>query len=290
MPDLSLPESLSQNGSPNGLTVGILLAIGLLLLAHPLYLYPHLGQTPFAVYVTDSQTEPPADETVIAYSTLPPEAQQAIDAARRGESHRLWTGEDNQAIDTLERYQYVRDGETYYQYQIGHIDRVTYAMPVRGLLTTIGAILVVVGVLFHRTRQWRPLTPARSLWFPVGTAIALAGTQVYDVMHLGVGNALPLPNNITALLPLLVLFFTVGSLARYRGKTVLFWAVGLGAVLLTVYSVYIHLLSALPLGDTSPFVATARFVLFLGLVFSVAAAPWYWLGYELTAANTSGTY
>lgn len=163
-------------------------------------------------------------------------------------------------------------------------------MPVRGLLTTIGAILVVLGLMIHRTRRWRPVTPFGSLWFPVGSAIALAGTQFYDVMYLGVGNALPLPVNITALLPILVLFFTVGSLTRQRGRTVLFWAVGLGGVLLIIYSVYIHFVTLPPLGDTSPLVAPARFVLFFSLVFSIAAAPWYWLGYELTSADTLGTH
>lgn len=281
------PDQLTENGAPNGVAIALVLVVGLVLLAHPLYLYPHLGQTPYSVYVSGTQTVSPPDEEVIAYSALPPDAQRAFDAARQEEVHRLWTGENDEAINTLGQFEYIHVDGTYYQYQIGHIDRLTHAMPVRGLLTTLGAILVVLGLLIYRNQQWRPLTPLRSLWFPVGTTIAISGTQLYDVVLLGVSEALPLPNNITALLPLLVLFFTVGSLSRIQGKKVLLWAVGLGAALLVLYSVYIHFVLSPPLGDTSPAVATARFALFFGLVFAVAAAPWFGLGYKLTIADAS---
>lgn len=282
---------LSPDDSPNASVVGILVLLGLLLLAHPLYLYPHYNQTPYGMQgVTKVTGETPPESAVIAYAALPPEAQQAFDATRRGEFHTLYDIEHAKAVETLQQYEYIRFDGAVYRYSFTHIDKgASFAGLVRGLLTSLGTFLVILGGLVHYAGTWEPLTPLRSLWFPVGAVLGLVGTQLYDVWYVGITGALPLPNSLSALIPVAVLFLTVGSLVRRSGRAVLYAVAGVSAVGVAVYAGYIHFVTPPPLGNTSPIVAAIRFALFLGLIFTVGTAPWYGLGYLLTKPDHRST-
>lgn len=60
-----------------------------------------------------------------------------------------------------------------------------WALVYRSILAAIGANLVVYGCLVGVTGRYRPLTPSRALWFPVGVVAVLAGLFGLDVWQLG---------------------------------------------------------------------------------------------------------
>lgn len=163
---------------------GVLLAlVGLALLAHPLYLFPHHGQSSVFVHQFEERgTERPGGE-VVAYDDLPPAAQEVIDAAQAGESPLLWQGDDERAVDALENAEYLERGGTYYAYDLAHRGGLVtgFGTSLRVLLTGLGSLALVAGVLASRTESFRPLAPRPALAVPAVAAVAVAATNAYDV-------------------------------------------------------------------------------------------------------------
>lgn len=170
------------------LHVAVLLAVvGLAVLAHPLYLFEHHGQTSVFVHgIADLGDEAPSGD-VVAYADLPAEAQRAVDAALDGESSVLWHGDHDPAIAALERGQYVERDGTYYEYDLAHRGglRTGFGTAVRVLLTGLGSLALVAGLLVARTGSLWPLDARSALAVPVVAAVAVAATNYYDMAFSG---------------------------------------------------------------------------------------------------------
>jgi len=253
--------------------VALVVLLGAGLLAHPLYLWPQHGQTPYAPTNVQQVSGDSLDQSaVVAYENLPQGARESFDAARNDEYEPLWSGEDDRAIDVLQANRYVQYRGTYYEYGLTHGDSSTaYADLVRGLLTALGAFLVTLGALAGHARTWRALSPLRSLLFVSTTLVALVATQTYDVVCSGASGALPLPNAFPSLFPVLMGFLGVGSLVRTRGRQSLGPVAGVGIVTLVAGAI--------------AFDAPAVVPLILGGGLTVAGAPWIALGYALTPGS-----
>lgn len=265
-----LPTWSSGDGVPSPLAIGLLVLLGASLLIHPVVLWPHYRQTPYAMSDVERVTgEALPEDATIEYGALPAEAQRAFDDARRGESRTLWGGEDDRAIGALANRRYIRyDGE-YYEYAFTHGDVLWFPVGlVRGLLTTVGALLLVMGGLLGYSGTWRPVTPVRSLWVPVGVTLGLVATQTYDLLYGGAGGSLPLPHGLLSLLPMTTLFLGVGSVYRSRGPAVVLSLAAMGTVLL---------LGGAVITDAPPVVPVV-----IGGVLVVGGAPWLVLGYVLS--------
>lgn len=163
----------------------LVLGIGVLVVAHPLYLMPHFGQGVLYMHVhgTDSGSAP--DDTV-AYSDLPSSAQAAFDTARREDSVQLYTVEDEAAIDALRSHSAVRYRGTYYSLSWSHTDAPwLFAGVFRLLLSLVGGLVVAIGSLAIAADDLRPFTPRRTLALPP-LLVAAAGVQgLVDWMRLG---------------------------------------------------------------------------------------------------------
>lgn len=173
------------------LHVAVLLAVlGLAVLAHPLYLFEHHGQTSVFVHEIDELgSAPPGD--AVAYADLPPEAQRAVDAALNGEPSLLWHGDHDAAIDALEGGRYLERHGTYYEYDVAHRGglRTGFGTAFRVLLTGLGSLALVAGALAARTDSLRPLTPRSALAVPVVAGVAVAATNYYDLAFSGASES-----------------------------------------------------------------------------------------------------
>ena len=231
----------SDDARSHLIAVGLVALVGLSLVAHPLYLFPHFGQVQYDIGDVEPETEStPAAETVIDYATLSPHAQNVFDAARRGEQRALWSGEDDDAIRALESHRYVRHQGTYYEYTLRHTDNPGLLEElIRGGLSALGAFLVVLSGLVLYAGTWRPLTPRRSLWLPIGVVGAIVAMQAYDVLYSGAGGSLPYPKDFRSILPLAALFLAAGSVWKQRGARAVLSLGGGGAVLLVFAQVVV---------------------------------------------------
>lgn len=181
----------------NSRAVGVLLlvvAVGVL--AHPLYLWPHYGETPYFAYSS------PADEvdgTVVDYASLSPEARAVFDESLDGQTDYLYESEDSAAIETFEDVHYVRKDGTVYEIWLAHVDDNWLLGPlVRLPLSLLGGLLAVVGL-----RRLRPDTFGSRLWYVGGAALGLGSLVVLDAFVSGSGSAA---------IGLVVLFPAVGIL------------------------------------------------------------------------------
>jgi hypothetical protein len=195
----------------------LLVVAGFVLVAHPLYLFPHHAQTSYAVGGVErvDATTATAEETV-AYDSLPPAARESFDAARDDEWVSLWTGEDDRAIDVLGAHQFVRQGDRYYRYSVGHADDVGFLDGLlRVALTSAGGLLLGLAVLLASSGTWPPMTPRGSLVVVGTVALALFATQAYDVLYSGTPGDVtdPFPTAFAAAFVAL----GVGSLVHRRG-------------------------------------------------------------------------
>lgn len=260
----------------SSLHLGVVILVvlfGVGLLAHPLYLWPHHSQTPYTPTISQQVSGESLDQSaVIEYENLPQAAQESFDATRTDEYKPLWSGEDDRAIDVMEEHRYVQYQGTYYEYGLSHGDTpALYADLIRGLLTSLGVFLVTWGSLVGYTRTWRPLSPLRSLLFVSTTLVALVMTQTYDVVYSGAPGSLPLPNTFLSLIPVLMGFLGVGSLLRRRGWRSLVPVAGISIFTLVAGAIVFDAPAILPL--------------ILGLILTVAGAPWMTVGYALTTGS-----
>jgi hypothetical protein len=247
----------------------LLVVLGLGLIAHPLYLWPHYGQQGYGLQVERTAE---LSGSIVEYDALPPDARAAFDAARAGEGARLWSGEDDQAIEALSGRQLVYHEGAYYRVLLlpGHA-RSSGLLHVRWLLTALGTGIAVVGGLVRYTRTWQPLTPTRALWLPAALAVTVTGTNAYDVLFSAVPWAvLRHPSELVLLIPVTSIAVVVGS-AVAAGPDWRIVAIGLGAMALIGIAIA---------GALAPVV-----LLVLAGVLTVGGAPWFAVGYLLTAVD-----
>lgn len=251
----------------------VLVVLGLGLLAHPMYLWPHYGQTQVGVDV-----EPLADtaDSGIEYSQLPQAAQKAFRDALAGRSVELWTGEDDRALDAFNRH----DGRVRYQ---GESYRVVlfYSHPgsfiyvfLRWLLTAMSAFLVAYGGLVLHADSWTPFTPIRALWVPVLVTLSFLGTAFYDVTFSGVsGSFLGVTgagtgHDLIELVAITSAFVVIGSLTRRDG---------LGSRAVAVGSLLVLIVGAVRYRLIVPVS-----ILLLILYTALGGIVWGTIGYRLT--------
>lgn len=256
-----------------GLVAGLVILVGLALLAHPLYLWPHYGQTSVGVHI-EELSEPP--ETAVEFDRLPPEARSAVRQEVAGGTTVLWTGDDDQAIEALDGGVNVRYRGMYYRVLLtyGHGGDFVPVL-LRWMLTAAAAFLVAYGVLVQYAGSWRPLTPVRSLWVPVAVTGGFLATAWYDVTLSGVaGSFLSITGGLPGLdlieiIPITSVFLAVGSgMARHGQRAAAGGAVG---VLLLVFARF---------GSFHPVAMLA-----LTAYTAVGGAPWLALGLRLTEAD-----
>lgn len=268
----------SDESSPSLGSVALVVLLGVGMLGHPLYLWPQYNQTLYTLGNVQPVSGDSIDHSsVIEYQTLPETAQRSFTAARNGDRKRLWSGDNDQAIDTLQDHQYVLYQGTYYAYDFTHHDGVsTYTGLFRGLLTAIGVFLVTFGSLVAYSNSWRPISPLRSLLFVSFATAALVATQIYDVLYSGASGQLPLPNNFLSLIPVVMAFLGAGSLVRRRGRS--------SVVPVAAIAISILIIAAL-IFNTPPVVP-----LLIGLILTGAGIPWMALGYVFTMSSNEVQY
>lgn len=250
--------------------VALVVLLGVGILAHPLYLWPHYNQTP---YSPGNVQQVPGDSldqsTVIEYENAPRAAQESFDAARNGEYVPLWSGEEDQAITVLQNHRYVQYQGAYYEYDVVHADIPRlYTGLSRGLLTALGVFLVTWGLLAGYAQTWKPLSPVRTLLFVAVATVALVATQTYDVVYSGAAGQLPVPTSFLSLIPIGMGFLGVGSVAQRRGRRSLLPVAGISVVTLVLGAVVFSAPPVVPL--------------IFGIMLIVAGTPWMMLGYALT--------
>lgn len=261
-----------ERGHDRALTAGLLVLLGLVLIAHPLYLWPHYGQTNVGVY-SEEVTDPPAD--FVAFEQLPPGAQSVVQAEVANGGQVLWTGEDDRVIDALDDGVIVRYQDTYYQVILtyGHGGGFIPVL-LRWLLTAASAFLIVYGGLVLHTGTWRPFTPLRSLLAPVTVTLGFLATAYYDVTFSGVSGSFftvtgGLPGlSLIEVIPITSLFLAVGSAAAIHGVRSRLVRIGTVGALVLVLARYV---------PTHPVA-----LLVLVLYTAIGGLPWLGLGYRLT--------
>ena len=179
---------------PSARTVAVLLVLlGCVVVAHPLYLFDKHGQMPRYLDVSEADAEP--SEGVVASADLPPAAKAAFDAEIGEESAVLWTGEDDAAIDALRDAEFVEHEGVYYRTEIRYVGGVLTGIgtSIRVLLTALGSLSLVAGLLGARTDSLRPLAPRRALAVPVVSAIGILATNLYDFHLSGASESFLMP-------------------------------------------------------------------------------------------------
>lgn len=251
--------------------VALVILVGMGLLMHPLYLWPHYNQTPYTPANIQQVSGDTLDQSaVIEYESLPQAAQESFDAARNDGREPLWSGEDDRAIAVMQNHRFVQYQGKAYEYTLVHSDSASWYMSVlRGVLTALGVFLVTWGSLAAYSKTWRALSPIRSLLFVAMAFIALVATQTYDVVYSGASGQLPLPNTVISLLPLVMAFLGVGAVVRSRGGRSLLPVAGISIAALVVGAVVFNAPPVVPL--------------ILGIMLIVAGTPWMLAGYALTS-------
>lgn len=254
----------------NARSVGVVLAlVGLTLVAHPLYLFPHHGETSYYLSNVETVGEQPSAETV-AYEDLPPVAQDRFDAELDGFTEGIWTGEHAAAYEAFSDHEYVEYEGEYYEYRLRSADNFGAGLLgiVRMLLSTLAVVALVVGVFVAHTGRFRPLTPFRALWIPVGVFAALVATEVYDVALSGAHEPASYVH-LQAMVAAFVATSVVGSAFKRRG-----WIRVPARVLAAGV---LALIATAVFGPTNGDLAVGALVLL------AVTGPWFVLGYGLTA-------
>jgi len=259
-------DRLSSGDRRRFLTAGLLVLLGFGIVAHPLYLWPHYGQTGYAVDVKRTSEVP---ESSVKYGALPPGARAAFDEAIAGEESVLWSGEDGRAVEFYWDRPAVHYDGNYYRVTLLHGDSGDFIQPLlRWFLTAAGTFLVVFGGSVLYAASCTPLTPMRALWMPAALSVAFAGTNAYDVLFSGVRRAvLNFPSRIVLLVPVTTIALAVGSAvaAGRDSRTVVGGVVGMALLGVAVANT-LHPISLLVLAG----------------YLAIGGAPWFAIGYELT--------
>lgn len=256
----------------NARSVGVLLAlVGLVAVAHPLYLYPHHGENQYYLStvesVGDSAVAEQSPAEVIAYEELPPAAKDRFETeVDGGHAEGIWTGEHAASYDALADHEYVTYRGEYYEYRLRGADRFSSSGIVRMLLSTLAVVALVVGVFVARTGQFRPLTPRRAVWIPVGVFAALVATELYDVKF-GGAHAPPSYVHLQAMVAAFVSASVVGSAVRDRGSFAPLVPVGVLVMVGTTYAIASGYASAVGSG---------------AVAFVAVTGPWFVLGFAAT--------
>lgn len=264
----SLSDAELSDDSLDVVVAILLVLLGIGLLAHPLYLWPHYGQTQHVLVVQQESNQP---DTFVEFDTLSPEAQAAFREAVSDGQHVLWSGEDDRAIDRFQDSPTIRyDGE-YYRTGFQHGVTLDFTETLlRWYGTAVGAFLLAFGVLVLYFGSWRPLTPLRSLLVTAAVSIAFLATNAYDVLFSGVeGPILGIAKlGILELIPVTTLFLAIGSEVVRNGRQ------SRAAIGGTVGIVLLTLLINAP-----------AFQIVVVLIVIVFGLPWFGLGYRLTDAD-----
>jgi len=152
-----------------------------------------------------------------------------------GYSENVWSGEHAAAHEALADHEYVRYRGDYYDYRLRQSGSLGMGGIVRMVLSTLAVILFVVGIFAARSGRYRPLTPGRALWIPLGVFAALVATEYYDV---AVGGAHE-PQSYVHLQAMAAAFVStsvVGSAVRDRGSLRPLVPVGLLVAAGTLYA------------------------------------------------------
>lgn len=244
----------------------LVILVGFAVLAHPLYLWPHYGQT-LHVLVVEQETGPP--ESFIEYDALPPDARAAFSEAVDEGQHALWSGEDDPVIDRFQGGPVIEYNGEYYRTGFQRGVTVDFEETLlRWYGTAIGGLLVAFGGLVLYSGSWRPLTPLRSLSVTAVVTGAFLATNAYDVVFSGVdGPVFGIAGlGIVKLIPVTTLFLAVGSEVARNGPR------SSTAVGGTVGIAFLGILVPNP----------RAFQVVLGLITVVGGLPWLGLGYVLT--------
>lgn len=244
----------------------LVLLVGFVVVAHPLYIWPHYGQTAHVLIVQQDTGQP---ESFIEYETLPPDAQAAFREALSEGQYTLWSGEDDRVIDRFQGGLLIEYNGSYYRAGIQTGVTIDFQETIlRWFGTAIGGLLLAFGGLVLYSGSWRPLTPLRSLFVTAVVTAAFLATNAYDVLYSGVeGPVLGIAGlGIIELIPVTTLFLGVGSEVARNGPTST-TAIGgtVGIVLL---------------GIIIPNPEAVQVI--LGLVAVIGGLPWFGLGYRLT--------
>lgn len=257
----------------NPAVAGLIVIVGIALLAHPLYLWPHYGQQQFFLEV---EREPVAPEPAVAFETLTPDAQAAFEAAVEDGPQVLWSGEDDRVIDRFGSGPTIAYRGDTYRTRLGHTDSGGLVEPLlRWYASAAGAFLVAFGGWVLAVESWRPFTPTRGLTVPAAVAVAFLGTNAFDVLRSGVdGTVFRLTGlGILDLIPVTALFLAVGAEVARNGRDSRLARWGAVGILLVVVAVF---------GNLS-FAFGAIVVLPILVIYTaIGGAPWFWLGYRLS--------
>lgn len=268
MPDVHSADGQFFEDRLNPIVAVLLVLVGIGLLAHPLYVWPHYAQSPFVVHVQPTSDQP---EQFVEFESLDPAAQAAFEQAFGDGRHTLWSGDDDRAIRTLQTTPAVHyDGE-YYRVAVQHTDSgFDFTILVRWFITALGAFLLVFGGLAVSKGSWYPFTPLNALLVPVAVLLGFFLTNVYDVLFSGVRGSVWWHGavGLIELIPLTTGFLAVGSEVARNGRRSR-RAIG--------GSVVIVLGSAVVIG--SPSIA----LLIGGVLTLVGGVPWFWLGDKYTS-------
>lgn len=144
-----------------GISPWVAVVVGVLLVASPLYMFPHAGEDEHLHLVEQISSEDiPADETVIAYESLSASAKAAFDNARENEGSVTKTyGQDTDPPEFIyvdeSQYYYIKDGGQFYRLEtmMGSLE------PTIQRFLEVGMVLlgfVIGGIGIHATRSPRP--------------------------------------------------------------------------------------------------------------------------------------
>lgn len=164
--------------------VALLVAAGvcLLVLAQPLYAFPHANQSVYSFEIENMTASPPSG-AAIAYDSLPEGAHAVVDEARRSDHNSSTVYGPSEAKAALEGHDYVRQGDAYYTYEIRGKDIARgSSLLFRDLISGLAGGVLAVSV----RAWWRREYPVRTLRYgliAIGGAIGGAYTvQVHDAV------------------------------------------------------------------------------------------------------------
>lgn len=252
---------------------GLVVLVGLALLAHPLYLWPHYGQQPFFLGVEQEPVDP---GSAVAFDGLSSASQEAFEAAVADGVHALWSGEDDRAIDRFQSDPTVAYRGDTYRTRLGHGDDAGLLGPLlRWYASAAGAFLVAFGGWALAAGSWRPFTPTSSLSVPAAVAVAFVATNAYDVLFSGVdGTVFRLTGlGILDLIPVTALFVAIGAEVARNGRDSRLARWGTVGIILVAVAVF---------GNLSITLGAVVTVPILALYAVVGGLPWFWLGRRLS--------